>query len=230
MRMFIVNLLAAAVLAFSASSAGAISLALAGADGQTVNPGEQFSVTVTLDTEATTGITLMSIGVLFDETQLDYKKDLSSTTSYLLYGGKGGGGYLNASSLCGGGYGAPTAGSGCSLRVNTTNQVNIDYVSADLTNGTQNTGMGILLVTLVFEVKAGAVPGGSATLTLSQTSPGNVIGQPGGGSTTATLTPDGDTTPPGVATIIVPEPGVAGLSLAALLTVGGLRVRSRQRS
>jgi len=231
--MFIVNLLAAALLAFSASSAGAIILTLGGADGQPVNPGEQFSVTVTLDTEAITGITLMSIGVLFDDTLLDYKQELSSTTSYILYGGKGGGGYMKASSTCGG-Y-PQTAPAGCSLRVNTTNQVNVDYVSSDLTNGTQNTTASAdlnnpQLVTLVFEVKAGATPGESATLTLSQTSAGNVIGQPGGGSTTATLVPDGDADPePEVAVIVVPEPGIAGLSLAALLTVGGLRIRSRQR-
>ena len=226
MRMFIVNLLAAALLAFSASSAGAISLALAGADGQTVNPGEQFSVTVTLDTEATTGITLMSIGVLFDDTKVAYVKEATetTTTSYILYGGKGGGGYMKANTTCGGYPVVPPGSAGCTIRVGTTNQVNVDYVSVDLTGGTQNTGV-VQLVTLAFDVLAGA--SGNADFSLTQLSPGNVIGQPGGESTTATLTPDGDN---GQADfVVVPEPGVAGLSLAALLTVGGLRIRSRQR-
>ena len=219
MRMFIVNLLAAALIAFSASSAGAIALDLGGVNEQVVNQGDQVSVTVTLDTEATTGITLMSIGVLFDDSRLSYNQALSTTNSYILYGGKGGGGYMKASSTCGG-Y-PQSEPQGCTVRVGTTNQVNVDYVSVDLNNGTANTGAGILLVTLVFDVLAEA-PGGNADISLSQTSPGNVIGQPGGGSTTATLTGSGF--------VSVPEPGVAGLSLAALLTMGGLRARSRQRS
>ena len=102
MRMFIVNLLAAALLAFSASSAGAISLTLDGANEQVVNQGAQVSVTVTLDTEATTGLTLMSIGVLFDDSRMSYNQALSTTQSYILYGGKGGGGYMKASATCGG--------------------------------------------------------------------------------------------------------------------------------
>ena len=216
MRILINRLLVTGLLFFfSAASASAITLTLGGAGGQDVTPGGTTSVTLTLDTDATTGITLMSIGVLFDDTRLSYDKDASSTTSYILYGGKGGGGYMKASSTCGG-Y-PQTAPAGCSIRVGTINQVNVDYVSVDLTNGTQNTGS-VLLVTLVFDVLDNDGP---AAITLSQTSPGNVIGQPGGGSTTATLIGDGS--------VNVPEPGVAGLSLAALLTVGGLRIHRRQR-
>ena len=198
---------------------------MAGANGQAVLPGDQVSVTVTLDTESTVGITLMSIGVLFDDTRLSYNQGASSTASYILYGGKGGGGYMKANGTCGG-Y-PQTAPAGCSLRVNTTNQVNVDYVSTDLSNGTQNTTADIYppdnvvqLVTLSFTVLAEAA-GGPAHITLSQTSPGNVIGQPGGTSTTATLLGSGSVT--------VPEPGLAGLSLAALLTLGGLRIRARRR-
>ena len=225
MRLFTINLLASALLVFGASSAGAISLTVAGvapidlAASTEVAQGDTFEVTMTLDTQLTIGITLLSIGVLFDDTQLEYNRDLSSTTSYILYGGKGGGGYLNALATCGGGYGVPGAGSGCSLRVNTTDQVNVDYVSTNLTGGTANTGV-VQLVTLSFTVLAEAA-GGPAHITLSQTSPGNVIGQPGGTSTTGTLLGSGSVT--------VPEPGLAGLSLAALLTLGGLRIRARRR-
>ena len=217
MRFFIINLITAALFMFSASTAGAIEMILAGADGQTLAPGEQVSVTMTLNTETTVGITLLSIGVLFDDTRLAYNKAASTTTSYLLYGGKGGGGYLKASTTCGG-Y-PQTAPAGCTIRVGTTNQVNVDFVSVDLTNGTANLGTE-LLATLVFDVLPLA-PNGQATLALTQTSPGNVVGQPGGMSTTATLTGSGS--------VVVPEPALAGLSLAALLTLGGLRLRARRQ-
>ena len=72
MRIFVINVLVTALLAFGATSASAISITLAGANGQTVTTGDQVTVTVTLDTEATVGITLLSIATLFDNAQLSY--------------------------------------------------------------------------------------------------------------------------------------------------------------
>ena len=211
MRIFISKLLVAgALFFFSASSASALAISLGGLDA-TAAPGSTVSVTVTIDTETLTGITLLSVGVLFDDAKLTYNKGLSSATSYNLYGGRGGGGFLAASTTCGG---YPTDGTACSLRVGTTNQVNIDYVSADLTNGTANTGS-FQAVTLVFDVLQGAPA--APILNLSVSSPGNTTALAGGGQGVATL-------------IVLPEPGIAGLSLAALLTVTTLRVRGRRKS
>ena len=214
MRTFVINVMVTALLAFGASSAGAVSITLTGASGQDVNPGDQVTVVLTLDTEATTGITVMSIGTLFDSALLTYNQGASSTTSYLLYGGKGGGGYLKAATTCGGYPG----GSGCALAL--PGQVNVDYVSVDLTNGTQNSGV-VMLVTLVFDVIA-PQNDGSAFIELTSTSPGNVVGQPGGGSVVPSLDS-------GTGNVVVPEPAMAGLALAAIITVGGLRSRERRR-
>ena len=202
-------ILCAAVLcttALWANQASAVSITLSGANGQNVFPGDQVTVTMTLDTEATTGITLLSLATLFDDSRLTYNQGASSTSSYLFYGGKGGGGLLRAASTCGGGPGSVTAGAGCDLVH--PGQVNADFVSSDLANGTANTGSS-LLATLVFDV-TGA--GGFASIVLSQTAPGNVIGQPGGTSTTGTLIGSGGVN-------IVPEPTTAllvGMGLAGL--------------
>ena len=231
MRTFAINVLVTTLLAFGASSAGAVSITLTGANGQTVTTGDQVTVTMTLDTEATTGITLLSIATLFDNAQLSYNAAASSSNGggsdagfpatgngYILYdsGTKNGGAYLFAAGTCGGGFGSPSAGNGCQLAL--PGQVNVDYVNGDLTNGTGAGNVGVaVLATLVFDVTGTS---GFASIALSQTSPGNVIGQPGGTSTTGTLASGAG----GVN--IVPEPTTAllvGLGLAGLGIAGRRR-------
>ena len=204
---WIAGLAVAAAFLLGASSASAISFTLAGANGQDVAPPDQVIITVSMNTEATTGITVMSVGVLFDDSRLTYNQGASSATSYLLYGGRGGGGFLKAAATCGG---YPGSGAGCNLAL--PGQVNADYVSADLSNGTANTGSS-LLVTLVFDLTGVA---GSASIALSSSSPGNVVGQPGGGSVTPTLIG-------GAGVNVIPEPTTAllvGLGLVGLGVAG----------
>ena len=212
MRIFISKLLVAgALFFFSASSASALAISLAGLGG-TVTSRDTVSVTVTIDTEALNGITLLSVGVLFDDTKLTYNKGASSATSYALYLGGGSRGYMTASGTCGG---YPNDGTACSLRVGTTNQVNVDYVSTALLTGTVLNGAW-LAATLVFDVVEGS--GGTAAISLSTSSPGNTIALAGGAQGTATLT--------GAGVVNVPEPTTAlliGLGLAGLGVAGRRR-------
>ncbi len=217
MRIFISKLLVAgALFFFSASSASALAISLGGLGG-TVTSRDTVSVTVTIDTEALTGITLLSVGVLFDDTKLSFNEAASANViSYALFSTKGG--FLGASSLCGG-YPSPgglySNTGNCELRVNTTNQVNVDYVSTSLGAGTAATGSW-LATTLVFNVLGGS--GGTAAISLTTSAPGNTIALAGGAQGTATLS--------GAGVVNIPEPTTAlliGLGLAGLGVAGRRR-------
>ena len=204
MRFFITNVLATALLvAFTATSASAISLTLGGANGQTVGVGGQVSVTVTLDTEGATGITLLSVGVLFDEGNLSYNSVATSAPTYILY--------LNGKTA----YMQPAANPP-EIRFGTTNQVNVDYVATNLSTGNGLAGTA-LLATLVFDVIAGG--DGVAELALSITSAGNIVQMAGGVNTTASLA--------GAGTVVIPEPTTA---LLVGLGLVGLGVAGRRRA
>ena len=195
---------------FWASHASAISLTMAGADGQTVGVGDQVSISVTLDTEGTAGLTLLSVGVLFDDSNLSFNSGATTSASYALYNsGKG------ATTMT-----PPLAPA---LRFGTTNQVNVDFTCSDLSGGCGATGAFYtggaltdsgtagLLATLVFDVIGGG--DGLAEISLSISSPGNVV-QLDTGGTTASLA--------GAGTVVIPEPttallvslGLAGLGIA----------------
>jgi hypothetical protein len=236
MKRFISSLIAAALFAFSATTAGALVLELGGPAGQPVANGDQIQVTVSIDAEGVLDIVTLSVGILFDDTQLSYNQTASSTTSYVLYntvvnpktGATTPGTYLNAASSCGGSYYSPNATEGCAIRIGTTDQVNADYISTGFPTGGTTGGTTDLLVTLVFDVIAaeGLPDSASPVVRLSLTSPGNVIGDSSGDPIAATVIGEA-TVAEGVLT--VPEPAIAGLSLVAILTVAGLRTQARRR-
>ena len=214
-KSWVAGLVVAAAFLLGASSASAISLTSAGANGQLVAVGDQVTITVTLDTEGTSGITLLSTGVIFDDNILTYNSGASSSTSYILYvAGKAGGPFMAA------------AADPPELRFGTSNQVNVDFVGTDLTNGTnaatgtaagQGNQPGGLLATLVFDVTG--LGDGVADIYLSITSPGNVLALAGGNTATPTLA--------GAGTAITPEPTTALLVGLGLL---GLGVAGKRRA
>lgn len=195
------------VLLMCASSAGAMTISMTSLPAQAKVQG-QVSVDVILDTgPGLTGMTLLSIGVLFSDTQLSYRQDLSTTSSEILQGTGGTSAYMRPSSTCGGTPGLP----GCSLWVGVTNQVNVDFIATDLIYGTDYPSeVPEVLATLVFDVIA--VGDGFAEIGLTLTAPGNVIGLAGGATWTSDLVGGG--------AVAVPEPTTALLVAAGLVGLG----------
>ena len=194
-KSWVAGLVVAAAFLLGASSASAIGLTLAGANGQLVGVGDSVTVTVTLDADVT-GIVLISTGVLFDDTILSYNQGASSSPTYILY--------VNGKTP----YMTP-ATNPPELRIGVTDQVNVDWTATSLTAGSGGTGVE-LLATLVFDVIA--VGDGVADIGLSITSPGNIVQLAGGINTTATLS--------GAGTVITPEPTTALLVGLGLLGLG----------
>ena len=194
------------LLALSGGAASALTITLSDLPAKAEVLG-QVSVDVGFDTgPGVSGITLLSVGVIYSDSQLAYRQDLSSTSSYILYNGRGS--YMYAASTCGGGYGSPTAGDGCVPVNGVSNQVNIDFLCTDLLSGTDYTGQAHL-ATLVFDVIAEG--DGLAEVELTLTGRGNVLGVAGGATLPVKLIGGG--------AIPVPEPGtglLAGLGLGLL--------------
>ncbi len=201
------------ILLMCAGSAGAMTISMTGLPSKAEVLG-QVSFDVILDTgPGLTGVTLLSVGVLFADAQLGYRQDLSTTSSAILQGPGAKSAYMRPSPTCGGTPGLP----GCSLWVGSTNQVNVDFISTDLIGGTDYpSDSPELLATLVFDVIS--VGDGFAEIELTLKGPGNVIGLAGGATWTSDLIGGG-----GVA---VPEPTTALLVAAGLVGLGFSRRRA----
>jgi hypothetical protein len=232
MRFIKVSLLAALLLAFGSVSASALTVTLGGADGQLVGVSDQVSITVSLNTDGATNLTIVGVGVLFDDTILAFNVGATVSHSYILY---------NSSKA------AYLQGAGTAIRFGTTDQVNIDFTTSDLLtnqNGTAsatgyygtypagiNGGADQLMATLVFDVIA--LGDGVADISLTVSAAGNAIQQcltPGPGApptacgSHASLA--GSAVLAGAGTVITPEPTTAvlvGLGLAGLAVAGRRR-------
>jgi hypothetical protein len=211
MRLFITNLLATALVLFGAASASASSLNLTSDyAGGPVTVGTLINIELEFDA-TTTGVQLLSVGFLFDNTVLGYvpQTNLSvGVPSYILYGMSG----MVSTSL----YaqqaswllwpGAVPPGQ---------SQVNVNWADATF-NGTFVTGSNVI-ARIQFQVLA--VGDGIGEINMTLTAGGNIYQVSGNPLSPITLTG-------GQINVITPEPTTAvlvGLGLAGLAVAGRRR-------
>lgn len=214
MRLLIVNLLATALMLFSAASASAYVLSLVPTTPTTVaGPGAIISFDVFLDTEGASGITLFSASLTFDPLVVAYRNDLSDANDYYpLYAPQVGktqpATWLSPIADPPGLWPAPPAG---------LQQINVDFIEVNL-NNTVATGTNVFIATLAFE----AVGFGVSNGTFSFDNGGNIfsVNQIPVEGTLAFTSGDATMT-------VIPEPTTA---LLVGLGLVGLGVAGRRRA
>ena len=212
MRLFITATFASLCFLFAASTAGAYETFFGTVGGcePSCNLGDVVTLDITFDTQTDpdpSNITLLSVSVNFDNTQFRYIRGLSSSDTYALY------------TPVGRGFNMLTPGTqSLAFRVNTTDQVNLDWVATNNPGGIAGFGE-FSMGTLFFQVIGGE--DSDIEITLSGTNPGNILFL-GDQTQPENVMPEPFTFP-------VPEPSLVALSAAALLTLAGVRRRSRKR-
>jgi hypothetical protein len=86
MRLLIINLLAAAMLVFTAATASAVRVDIVSAsDGGQVGNGGQIIIDVHYDSEGVADVAVLGTGVYFNTAAVSYNQAASTTNTYLLY-------------------------------------------------------------------------------------------------------------------------------------------------
>jgi len=172
-------------------------------DGDTIDIGQVFDVFVDFDTDGAGDVSLLSVSVLFDPEVVRFIQSATTSPSYVLYTGGKGASYLKP------------ATTNNSIRIGTTGQTLQDWQNNIIPGAAEAAGT-FQMATLPFQARQS----GAAGFQLSSTSPGNTLFL--GDLTQGTNNLLGDFT------LTVPEPTSASLSVAALLTLAGIRMRSRK--
>ena len=223
MRQFVISAVTALTLVFSVSTASAFETFIGAVDGQptTVEIGDTIDLYVDFSTEGDfpSGISLLSVSVLFNNSLVTYNQQSSLTPTYALYvsGGKG-----NQ-------YLVP-ATTNLTLRTGTSDQILLDWLNTTLPGGNRDqcgnygpdpAGQGVCgfrMAVLNFT----AANNGLANFDLCNDCPGNAL-QLADGST-----PENVLAGTGSISIQIPEPTAASLSIFALLSMAGLRMRANR--
>ncbi len=236
MRLVTLNPLAIALLILSVSSASAYRLDVtSNYDGvSTLTHSDTVTITLAFDTEGAADVMLLATGVIFDTGVLAYDRAASSTNPFLLHS-TARSAYLVAVGQCGNGVDA-TPGQGCALNGLHSDQVQVDFLSSGLLDGSGVPTAGAdWLVHLVFHVIAPGDGFGDISITMDEirssifmlgdlTKPPLAINQaPNARGVITNPEP----------TAVIPEPTAAlllGTGLLALWRDVGRRERTRRRA
>ena len=234
MRLLMINLLATALVLFSASLAGAFELRMVPQQGGDVAPGSQVAFDIYLDTQSQNGISTLVVGLAYDESVMTWNQGASFQEDYYpLYApavvGAKAEPSFPATWLVLPDTGSPSQWAGNPMAGPYTAQVNVEYIanSGGPLGATQGTSTDLLVATLVFDV---AVAGGYTDLGFLAGDGGNGMS----GGTILTINGDGTSVIPTTPILgdafvnaVIPEP-TTGLLVG--LGLVGLGVAGRRRA
>ena len=221
MRQFVVSAVVALMFVFSVSTASAFETSIFVDGSSSAEIGDTMDIVVdfsTLGDDPYVGIELVSVSVLFDTSLVTYNQQDSLTPTYALYvsGGKG-----NQ-------YLVP-ATTNLTLRTGTTDQILLDWLNSSLPGGNRDqcglyntTGTGPACGFTMAILNFTAINNGLANFDLCNDCPGNRLQLLDGSNPANNLVGTGGLS------IQIPEPTAASLSIFALLSMAGLRIRAKR--
>jgi len=232
MRLLMINLLATALVLFSASLAGAFELRLVPQQGGDVLAGDRVAFDIFLDTQGQNGISTLVVGLAYDDSVMQWDSAASFQEDYYpLYApavvGAKAEPSFPATWLVLPTTGSPSQWAGNPMAGPYTAQVNVAYVanSGGPLGAAQGTSTNLLIATLVFDTTEGFTDLGFLAGDGGQgQSGGTILTINGDGTSVIPSTPNlGDS----FVNAVIPEPTTA---LLVGLGLVGLGVAGRRRA